>query len=63
MAYVVLSLMLGIMTHHLSVFFTFPLSLLLCLGLFCTWLYLMYSAYSNKKIVLPIIGPLAEKQA
>jgi uncharacterized membrane protein len=27
------------------------------------WLYLMYAAYNNKKIVLPVVGPLAEKQA
>lgn len=27
------------------------------------WLYLMYMAYSNRKIVVPIVGPLAEKQA
>ncbi len=27
------------------------------------WLYLMYSAYTGKKVVLPFVGPLAEKQA
>lgn len=27
------------------------------------WLYLMYSAYTNRKIVVPVVGPLAEKQA
>jgi uncharacterized membrane protein len=27
------------------------------------WLYLMYAAYTNRKIVIPVIGPLAEKQA
>ena len=27
------------------------------------WIYLMFSAYSGKKVVLPVIGPLAEKQA
>jgi len=27
------------------------------------WLYLMYQTYLGKKIVLPIIGPIAEKQA
>lgn len=36
-----------------------------CLGLifFITWLMLMYKAYNNEKLVLPIIGALAEKQA
>ena len=27
------------------------------------WIYLMYSAYMNRKVVIPVIGPLAEKQA
>jgi uncharacterized membrane protein len=27
------------------------------------WLFLMFKAYNNQKFVLPIIGPLAEKQA
>jgi uncharacterized membrane protein len=27
------------------------------------WLYLMFSAYNGKRIKLPIIGDLAEKQA
>ncbi len=33
------------------------------LGTLAAWLFLMYKAYSNQKFVLPIIGPLAEKQA
>jgi uncharacterized membrane protein len=33
------------------------------LGVFITWLMLMYKAYNNEKLVLPIIGGLAEKQA
>ena len=32
-------------------------------GFFCLWLFLMYKAYNKEKFVLPIIGPLAEKQA
>jgi uncharacterized membrane protein len=30
---------------------------------FVLWIYLMYSAYNNRKIKLPVIGDLAEKQA
>lgn len=33
------------------------------LGCLCLWLYLLYSTYQGKTIVLPIIGPLAQKQA
>ena len=61
--YMMISGMLGVMTHHLSIFLTFPLSFLVGIGLFATWLYLMYSAYNGKKVILPIVGPLAEKQA
>jgi uncharacterized membrane protein len=61
--YVMLSGMLGVMTHHLSIFLTFPLSFLVGIALFATWLYLMYSAYNGKQVILPVVGPLAEKQA
>ena len=33
------------------------------IGVFVLWLMLMYKAYNNEKWVLPVIGPLAEKQA
>ena len=33
------------------------------LAVFLLWLYMMWKAYQNEKVVLPIIGPLAEKQA
>ena len=33
------------------------------LGCFALWLYLIISAYEGKTVVLPIIGPLAQKQA
>jgi uncharacterized membrane protein len=32
------------------------------LGMFALWLVLMYKAYNRERWVLPIIGPLAEKQ-
>jgi uncharacterized membrane protein len=35
----------------------------LWIGAFICWLMLMYKAYNNQRLVLPIIGPLAEKQA
>ena len=33
------------------------------IGVLVLWLMLMYKAYNNEKWVLPVIGPLAEKQA
>lgn len=39
------------------------LSLLLWLAVLGVWIYLMVKAFSGQKVVLPIIGPMAEKQA
>ena len=33
------------------------------LGIFILWLMLMYKAYNRERWVLPVIGPMAEKQA
>lgn len=33
------------------------------LGMFATWVFVMFKAYNNERFVIPIIGPLAEKQA
>jgi uncharacterized membrane protein len=57
-----LSILLGIF-HFLGAIFGLFLVPLIWLGFFVLWLYLMYSAYQNKKVVLPIVGPLAEQQA
>jgi uncharacterized membrane protein len=37
--------------------------MVISLGGFLLWLFLMYKAYSNEKYMLPIIGALADKQA
>ncbi len=42
---------------------TFLLWPLFGLAFFGLWLVLMYKAYNRERWVLPIIGPLAEKQA
>ena len=39
------------------------LGLVIWLGGFLIWLFLMYKAYSNEKFMLPVIGALADKQA
>jgi len=48
-------------------FLGFMISVLLhfgvALGIFVLWLMLMYKAYNNERWVLPVVGPLAEKQA
>lgn len=37
--------------------------LIVRLALFIGWLFLMYKAYNNERFELPVIGPLAAKQA
>ena len=39
------------------------LMLVLWLGALIVWLMLMFKAYNNQRMVLPVIGPLAEKQS
>ena len=39
------------------------LFLAMLMGAFIAWIMLMYKAFNNQSTVLPIIGPLAEKQA
>jgi uncharacterized membrane protein len=40
-----------------------PLSLIMMVGIFGAWLFLMWKAYNNEQFKLPIIGDLAAKQA
>ncbi len=39
-----------------------PLSLLISLGLFLFWLFVMYQAYSQREFHIPFIGSIAAKQ-
>ncbi len=57
--YVIVVGMLGVFTHGLG-FTLFPLFSLAAIAL---WLYMMYQAYNNRKVKLPFVGDLAEKQA
>ena len=54
---------LTFITHGLLLFILSPIGLLIGVGFLCLWIYLMYSAYQGKMVQLPIIGPLAAKQA
>lgn len=39
-----------------------PIGIVISLGLFLFWLFLMYQAYSNREFRIPIIGAIAAKQ-
>jgi len=42
---------------------TFPIRLLISLGMFALWLYAMYQAYNHREFSIPLLGPIAAQQA
>lgn len=56
---------------HYAIFFVgmaswgalFLLSPLISLAFFILWLFMMWKAYNNERIMLPVIGDIAQKQA
>jgi len=62
---IVFSIVFGIMLR-IAGFFSFFLGIffpIFWLAFLLLWLYLLFSTYQGKTVVLPIIGPLAQKQA
>jgi uncharacterized membrane protein len=62
-AWLVASTAIGILVSILGLYGLYALTRLVGLGFFVLWIYLMFSAFQGKKIVLPVIGPIAERQA
>ena len=62
-AWMILGFVLGAITKGIFFVIAMPINLLLMVGGFCLWAYLMYSAYQKKTVKLPVIGALAAKQA
>lgn len=66
-AVIIVSIVLGILTGFLFVGGMWWTGLMIHrlwdLLIFVLWLYLMYMAYNNKTVKLPVIGDLAQKQA
>jgi uncharacterized membrane protein len=59
-------LILHFVISSLTVFtfgLTLLLSMLLSLATLLLWLFMMWKTYQNERVVLPVAGPLAEKQA
>jgi uncharacterized membrane protein len=59
----IVGLMLSAISHGLFFIIQLPINLLVTVGGFCVWIYLMYTAYQGKTWQLPIIGPMAATQA
>jgi uncharacterized membrane protein len=58
----ILSLMFHAVSFSLGLMMS-SLHLLVSLGFFMVWLYMMWKSSQGEMVVLPIIGPLAERQA
>lgn len=66
LAWIVTMIVVGIITTPLAFmgfYFVWSLTRLIYLAYLALIVVLMYKTYNNEKWVLPIIGPLAEKQA
>jgi len=62
--YILFGIVIGILMRVVGLFGILGLlSPLLMLVFFGLWIYLLFATYQGKTIVLPIIGPLAQKQA
>lgn len=59
------NIMVGILIHLVGwiAIVTFPIRLLISLGMFLLWLYAMYQAYSSRQFSIPVVGPIAAQQA
>ncbi|MFN8638860.1 MAG: hypothetical protein U0360_05260 [Dehalococcoidia bacterium] len=62
-AWIVFWVVFNVITSMFGLYVLYLLTPLISLAALGAWLYLMYTAYQGKKIVLPVIGPLAEQQA
>lgn len=62
-AWTIIGLVLGTVTKGLFFILQVPIDLVLMVGGFALWAFLMYSAYQGKTTRLPVIGALAAKQA
>jgi len=62
-AWMIVGVLLGAVTKGLFFILQVPIDLLLMVGGFALWAFLMFSAYQGKTTRLPVIGALAAKQA
>jgi uncharacterized membrane protein len=62
-AWMIIGLVLGAVTKGFFFLLQVPIDLLLMVGGFALWAFLMFSAYQGKTMRLPVIGALAAKQA
>jgi uncharacterized membrane protein len=59
---IILQFVIGVLSAMMF-WISMLLSTLVSLGSLLLWLFLMWKTYQNEKVVLPVVGPLAEQQA
>jgi uncharacterized membrane protein len=62
-AWIVISMVINIVFSALHMWSLMFLSTLVGLAFFILWIYMIITAYQGKKVVLPLIGPIAQQQA
>ncbi|HEY2468273.1 MAG TPA: hypothetical protein VGI45_10620 [Terracidiphilus sp.] len=61
--WMIAGMVLGAVTKGLFFLIELPINVLLMIGGFCLWAFLMYCASQGKTFKLPVIGAIAAKQA
>lgn len=61
--WIIAGMVLGAVTKGLFFLLELPINVLLMIGGFCLWAFLMYCASQGKTFKLPVIGAIAAKQA
>jgi uncharacterized membrane protein len=62
-AWTIISMILSTVTAGILALIMLPIDLIIGLGFLCFWIFVMYKAYQNERYMIPIIGPIAAKQA
>lgn len=68
-AWIIIWIVIGMVTlafrviPFLGIFISAVLHLAIGIGGLILWLYMMFKTYNGQKVVLPVVGPMAEKQA
>jgi uncharacterized membrane protein len=61
--WIIVGLVLGAITKGLFFLIQMPIDILMMVGGFCLWAFLMFNASQGKAFKLPVIGAIAAKQA
>jgi uncharacterized membrane protein len=61
-AWIIVSVVLNVVTSIGPLGFLYTVTWLVSLAALGVWLYMMFQTYQGRRVVLPVVGPLAEQQ-